>query len=174
MFYFALIKRDGLGKWMEIRKDSFEEAEEYVKAYCIVSAPKKKISNYKIISKEEHDNLLAEQKKKEAKFLQLDDRAIRVAENFLNIKLKNITKDTIERFSLKENTEKPYYAKCSWGSGSNGSFCDRNDLVDLYTQEAESNSDEGFDIEVYDIDNDEDIYVVAKVEVKLFVDGKEL
>jgi hypothetical protein len=175
MFYFALIKKNGeYGKWIEINRRSIEDAKEFVKAYCIVSSPKKKLSDYKIISKEEYDELLEEQKQKEIEALRLDDRATKVVINFLNWKLKDIDEDDIKEYSLKEDTEKPYYAQCFWGSGSNGSFCNKEDLKDLFAQKAGADYDEGFSISVYDIDADEQIIVEERIDVKLFVDGKEL
>lgn len=167
MFFFCQKKNIEKGVWKPIKVKTLEKAEEWLKAYILVSAKKSKISDFKIISKEEYNNILLEKEEQEKKALKLDDRAMLVVKNVLCKNCAKITKDDIKTFSLQEGTTKPYYALCYWGNGSNGSFCTKEELKDLYAQQAQASYDDGFDISVYDVDNDTELSIHAEFSVTL-------
>lgn len=65
-----------------------------------------------------------------------------------------------------ENPEKPYYAIAWWDSGYNGNFEDMEGLEELFGEKLHANYDEGFEIALYDVDNDKELCEYTDYEVK--------
>jgi hypothetical protein len=172
-FYFS--KTNSWKHWEQIPKaKTLDKAEEYVKAYILVNCLRNKFSEYTIITEDEYNNILLEEKKTQCKNLKLDERAISVFIKLIGPLLgcDYPEKSHVIIFGLNKGSDKPYYAYCYWGNDSNGFFCDEKDLIDLYKDKLIRSNDEAYDITVYDVETLKEVKVIT--EVKVHLNGKEL
>jgi hypothetical protein len=175
--YYAIVKKSGeFGKWYHINTDTLEKAQEFISTSIYVKNSKKTLKDYIIKTDDEYNKMVLKNKKdaedKLEENLKLDPIAINVLEKILETEYKDVTIETIEDYSLKTDTHKPYYVTCYWENDGNGSFCDLEDIEGMYHDKATLGYYDNYEMTIYDAKTCNELDVTVSVTVKIGIDVK--